>query len=201
VFLGSEDWEPYVNNRVLGTIAIICAPALLIEGLLLRGQENNVVSGIAGMVFMAGWICSNIGMQRMRATGNGTWGRAVLIIQLVGLVLAFLFGFVEATGLLDENNGVFNVLDAAWPLSMLWMLVVGITVIVARRLSGWQRYVPLLCPFWLPIALFLAAAFGEWAGLIGLAYAAVLWGLLGYIVLLNGDSRQQATPASRSRVR
>ncbi len=137
----------------------------------------------------------------MRATGNGTWGRAVLIIQLVGLILAFLFGFVEATGLLDENDVVFNVLDAAWPLSMLWMLVVGITVIVARRLSGWQRFVPLLCPFWLPIALFLAAAFGEWAGLIGLAYAAVLWGLLGYIVLLSGDSCPQATPASRSRVR
>jgi putative copper export protein len=50
------------------------------------------------MVFMAGWICSNIGIQRMRATGTGTWGRTVLLIQLVGLVLAFVFGFIEARG-------------------------------------------------------------------------------------------------------
>ena len=65
-----------MSNRVLGTIAMICAPALLIEALILRGQENSVVTGIASMVFMAGWICSNMGMRRMRATGTGTWGRA-----------------------------------------------------------------------------------------------------------------------------
>jgi hypothetical protein len=186
-----------MNDRVLGTIAMICAPALLIEALILRGQENNVVTGIASMVFMAGWICSNMGMRRMRATGTGTWGRAVLLIQLVGLVLAFIFGFIEATALLDENNIIWAVTDLAWPLSMLWMLVVGVSVIVARQLSGWQRFVPLLCPFWLPITLFLAAAFGEWAGYIGLGYAAVLWGLLGYVVLLGSDSRQGApTPES-----
>jgi hypothetical protein len=182
-----------MNNRVLGTIAMICAPALLVEALLLRGQVNNVVTGIAGMVFMAGWISSNIGMQRMRAAGAGKWGQAVLLVQLVGLVLAFLFGFVEATRLFDKNDIVFIVTDVAWSLSMLWMLVVGITVVVARRLSGWQRFIPLLCPFWLPIALFLSAALGDWAGFIGVGYAAVLWGLLGYIVFVSRD-RQQPTP-------
>ncbi len=187
-----------MNNRLLGTIAMICAPAMLVEVLVLGEQENNVVIGIASMVFMAGWICSNIGMQRMRAAGTGTWGRAVLLIQLVGLVLAFIFGFIEATALLDENNVVFIVTNAAWPLSMLWMIVVGITVIVARRLSSWQRFVPLLCPFWLPIALFLGAAFGDAAGgIVGFGYAAVLWGLLGYIVLSNS---QQPAPTPRPAV-
>lgn len=185
-----------MDNRVLGTIAIICAPALLIEGLLLGGQENAVITGIASMVFMAGWICSNIGMQRMRATGTGTWGRAVLLIQLVGLVLAFIFGFIEATALLDENNIVWVVTDAAWPLSMLWMLVVGITVIRAKRLSGWQRLVPVLCPFWLPLAALGGTVFGDAGGVIGLVYSAVLWFLLGYVVL-RSDSRQGApTPES-----
>ena len=60
-----------MNNRLLGTIAMLCAPALLIEGLLLGGQENALITGIASMIFMAGWICSNIGMWRMRATGIG----------------------------------------------------------------------------------------------------------------------------------
>ena len=183
-----------MDNRVLGVIAMICAPAML--GFMLGGEENALITGIASMVFMAGWICSNIGMQRMRATGTGTWGRAVLLIQLVGLVLAFIFGFIEATALLDENNIVWVVTDLAWPLSMLWMLVVGGTAIVARQLSGWQRFVPVLCPFWLPLSA-LGSAIGDAGGVIGLGYSAVLWFLLGYVAFLGSDSRQGApTPES-----
>ena len=183
-----------MNDRILGTIAMVCAPALLVEELLRQGQENALITGIASMVFMAGWICANMGMRRMRAAGTGKWGRAVLLIQLVGLVLAFMFGFFEATGLLGRESIIFNITDAAWPLSMLWMLVVGITVIRANRLSGWQRFVPLLCPFWLLIAIVGSIALGDTAGgLLGLGYAAVLWILLGYIVF-DGRERVGATP-------
>ena len=172
-----------MDNRVLGVIGMICAPAML--GFMLGGEENALITGIASMVFMAGWICSNIGMQRMRATGTCTWGRAVLVIQLVGLVLAFIFGFIEATALLDENNIIWVVTDLAWPLSMLWMVVVGVTVIVAKQLSGWQRFVPVLCPVWLPLAA-LGESFADAGGVaglgVGLGYSAVLWFLLGYVV-------------------
>lgn len=181
-----------MNNRLLGTIAISCAPALLIEDLLLRGQENAPITGIASMLFMAGWICSNIGMWRMRATGTDKWSRAVLLVQLVGLVLAFMFGLFEATGLLDRESIIFNITDAAWPLSMLWMIVVGVTVIVTKRLSGWQRFVPLLCPLWLPIAITLSIAFGDTVGgIVGFGYAAVLWGLLGYVVVRSDSPQHQ----------
>lgn len=74
----------------------------------------------------------------------------MLLVQLVGHVLAFAFGLFEATEILEDNNIVFVANDAAWPLSMAWVLVVGITVLVAKRLPGWWRFVPLLCPFWLP---------------------------------------------------
>ena len=181
-----------MNDRILGIIAMVCAPALLVEGLLVQGQENAVITGVASMVFMAGWVGSNVGMQRMRASGTGKWGRAVLLIQLIGLVLAFMFGFFEATGLLGRESIIFNITDAAWPLSMLWMLVVGITVIRANRLSGWQRFVPVLCPFWLLIAIVGSMAFGDTVGgFLGFGYAAVLWVLLGYIV--RGGSRQVGT--------
>jgi hypothetical protein len=173
---------------------MICAPALLIEELLLRGQESAAITGIASMVFMAGWICSNTGMRRMKATGTGTWGRTVLLIQLVGLVLAFAFGFFEATGLLGRESIVFNLTDVAWPLSMLWMVVVGITVIRAKQFAGWQRFVPLLCPLWLVIAIVASIAFGDTAGgILGLGYAAVLWILLGYVVV-RSDGRQPVSP-------
>ena len=125
------------------------------------------------------------------------------MIQLVGLVMAFMFEFFEATRLLGRESIIFNATDAAWPLSMLWMLVVGVSVIVARRLSGWQRFVPLLCPFWLPIALIASVALGDdvVGELIGFGIAAVLWMLLGYVVF--SEARQIAPtptppePASR----
>jgi hypothetical protein len=171
-----------MNNRTLGTIAMICAPALLVEGLLLRGGENAVITGIASMVFMAGWICSNTAMRRMRAAGTGRWGRAVLLIQLFGLVLAFMFGFFEATGLLGRESIIFNVTDAAWPLSMLWMLVVGVTVVVAKRLTGWRRFVPLVCPFWLLIFFAATPVFGEnTARVVGFGLTAIFWIALGYV--------------------
>jgi len=188
-----------MNNRVLGTIAMVCAPALLIEGLLVQAQENAVITGIASMVFMAGWICSNTGMRHMRAAGTGKWGRAVLLIQLVGLVLAFMFGFFEATSLLGRESIIFNITDAAWPLSMLWMLVVGITVILAKRLPGWKRFVPVLCPFWLVLAIAGSAVFGDAGGFLGLGFAAVLWILLGYVVLTAGSESGRPSPPSGKR--
>ena len=184
-----------MNGRTLGTIAMICAPALLLEGILVQGRENAIITGIASMIFMLGWICTNVGMRHMQAAGTGKWGRAVLLIQLVGLVLAFSFGFFEATGLLGRDSIIFNATDAAWPLSMLWMLVVGITVIVAKRLTGWRRFVPVLCPLWLLLALGGGSVLDDAGGYIGLAWSAVTWALLGYIVR---ESREQvgATPES-----
>ena len=184
-----------MSNRVLGAIAMICALGLLIGALLLQGREDGLVTGITGMVFMASWICANTVMRRMQATGTSTWGRAVLLIQLVGLVMAFMFEFFEATGLLGRESIIFNATDAAWPLSMLWMLVVGVTVIVAKRLSGWQRFVPLLCPFWLPIALIASVVLGDdvVGKLIGFGIAAVLWMLLGYVVF-SEDRQTAPTP-------
>jgi hypothetical protein len=176
-----------MSNRMLGTIAMICAPALLVEALITGGEEKSLVIGLASMVFMAGWICSNTVMRRTRAAGTGRWGRAVLLVQLVGLVLAFLFGLFEATGLLGRDNLAFNVVDAAWPLSMLWMLVVGITVVIAGRMSGWRRFVPLLCGLWFPLGGVAMVAFGDESGVVGFGLAAVFWVLLGHVARSSDD--------------
>src|SRR5919112_2956777 len=95
--------ETSMNDRTLGNIAMICAPALLVEALITGGEERPVVIGLASMVFMAGWICSNTVMRRRRAAGTGPWGRALLLVQLATLTLAFLFRLVEATGLLGSG--------------------------------------------------------------------------------------------------
>ena len=102
-----------MNNRTLGTIAMICAPALLIEEHLLRGalaawsgkrrHHGHRERDLHGRMDL-----SNTGMRRMEATGTGTWDHAALLIQLVGLVLAFKFGFFEATRLLGRESIVVN---------------------------------------------------------------------------------------------
>ena len=187
-----------MNDQTLGNIAMICAPALLVEALLTGGEERPLVIGLASMVFMVGWICSNTVMRRTRAAGTGRWGRAVLLVQLVGLVLACLFGFFEATGLISDNDVVFVATDLAWPLSMLWMLIVGISVIVAGWMSGWRRFAPLLCGTWLPLSIPLQAVLGEQTGSIMFGVSAVFWVLLGLAV--RGGS-EGTVPAPEPAVR
>jgi hypothetical protein len=170
-----------MKNQTLGTIAMLCAPGLLLGGLLTPDNEDPLIMGLASMVFMLGWICSNMAMRRLEAAGTDRWGHAVLSIQLVGLVLAFLFGLFEATGLF-EGTIIFTITNAAWPLSMLWMLVVGITVITARRFTGWRRFVMVLCPFWLLVAILGSIALGPAGENLGAGFSAVMWILLGLAV-------------------
>jgi hypothetical protein len=169
-----------MNRRTLGIIAMICAPAMLVEVLLNGNNQNPLITGVASMVFMAGWLCANMGMQQLHAAGRRYGGRTVLRIQWVGLLLAFLFGLFEATGWIGEENPLFLITDMAWPLSMLFMFVVGGYVIIAKRLPGWRRFVPMLCPVWL--LLTIALGDNQQAALIGFGYAAVAWIALGYVV-------------------
>ena len=189
-----------MNNRTLGTIAMICAPALMADAIITGGEYRPAVIGAASMVFMAGWICANTVMRRMQAAGTGGWGRAVLRIQLAGLVLAFLFGLVEATGLLATESLAFTVLDVSWPLSMVWMLVVGVFVIAAKRLAGWRRFVPVLCvPVWLAGLTVGTFLLPEAVGSpVGFGVGAAMWALLGLAVRDPDESRIEASPEPAS---
>ena len=179
---------------MLGTVAMFCAPALLVEAVITKDQGNHLVVGIASMVFMFGWICSNTAMRRLRAAGTGKWGRAVLLVQLVGLVLAFASGLFEATGLFGRGDTIFDVADSAWPLSMIWMfLPVGISAILAGRLPGWRRFVPMLCGSWLPLSFALMPLFGDSAVYVGFGMTAVFWLMLG-LVVRNSEERIQVAP-------
>ena len=185
-----------MNNRILGTIAMICAPALFIEGLT-TANLNNVTIGIASMIFMIGWAASNIGMQRMQAIGTGMAAKIVLWVQLFGILMAMLFGFLEATAILPEDNWFFIFTDMCWPLSMVFMIVVGIMAIRANRWAGWQRFAPLMCAAWLPVAMLIGMgaesnpALETLSVTVGFAWTGVTWFVLALIVR---SSATLATP-------
>ena len=185
-----------MNTRTFGTLAMVCAPALLVETLITGGREMPLVTGIASMIFMFGSLCSHIGLWRLAATGKGWWGRAVLGIELGLVSLAFLFGLFEATGTLGEGNIIWALTDIAWPLSMVFMLVVGVTAAVVGRLPVPYRFVPLLCGLAFPLSILIDVASG--AGMDGQIMAltffsmtTAFWFLLGLAV-----RQSQAMPAS-----
>lgn len=182
-----------MNNRTLGTIAMICAPAMLVEGLIPGSADMPLVVGTASMVFMAGAFASLLGLWRAGATGQNWWGRGVLGLQLLLVTLAFCFGLFEATALVPEENPLFIVTDMAWPLSMLTMNLVGITAAVVGRLPGWQRFALLPCGLALPTTILMGAIMGEGmqSALIGLIFfgmLAIFWGLMGFVVRQSEDA-------------
>jgi hypothetical protein len=191
-----------VNNRTLGTIAMICAPAMLVEALIPGGNEIPVVVGTASMLFMLGSLCSHIGLWRAAATGSAWWGRGILGFQILLVSLAFLFGLFEATGLVGEENILFTITDIAWPLSMVFMLAVGGATIAARRLPGWHRFAPLFCGLSFPTTILLSLATGmdmqsQVAGIIFFGMLAVFWMLLGFVVRQTDAAPEPAAAPAR----
>ena len=180
-----------MNTRTLGTIAMILSPALLIEALTFTNGENHLVTGICSFFFMLGWLCSNLAMQQMQAIGTGLAAKIVLWIQFVGIFLAMFFGIFEATQIVSEESLLFTIADLCWPLSMVFMIVVGIMAIRAKRWAGWQRFIPLICALWLPASILVMMPFGEnaavenVAAVFGFGWTAIAWFTLARIIRSN----------------
>ena len=167
--------------RLLGTIGMVCAPMLLLAGLLypLGGAAAPVASAL-GMLYLAGWAASAAGMRQLRVAGRPSG--AVFVAQLTGLSLALTFNVLEMARANPESL-LFRVTDLAWPASHVFMLVVGALVLAARVWRGWRKWTPLLCGLTLP-ALFAARPLlgGEVGGFVFGAATAVTFMLLGYAV-------------------
>jgi hypothetical protein len=85
------------GTRILGVIGIIGAPWMFIDFVNNGLYEHFMLTPISGMrnfIFMAGWICSVIGLYKLGAEGNKRWARIILIVQLVLLSLAALWSII-----------------------------------------------------------------------------------------------------------
>jgi len=152
-----------VTERLLGTLGMLASPMMLVEMLFFgfRQHGSNRVIGLLGVIYTVGWFCSALGMRRSRATGDTALSKGVFVLQLVGLVLAFFWSLQELihTGV-DKSGLFYGVTDAAWPLSHLFMLVIGILTVRAGVWEGWRRFAPLLVGLALPAAIAAASVFG-----------------------------------------
>jgi hypothetical protein len=177
-----------MNNKTLGTLALAGAPFLslgvYLEELYPTALHDSWFTGACGLVYISGWSCSMIAMQRLEATGKNRFGKAVLRVILAMLLLANFSNMYQLLFPQDKSM-LFWTLDVFWPLSNLMMLVVGIAVVMAKGLPGWRRYVPLAVGLWLPTALLTVQLFGRTAPvfLFGSAYSVIAWTLLAVAVL------------------
>jgi len=161
------------------------AVAGLVAGPIEEGA-NSRLELAGGFVFQIGVLCLVAALWSTDGTGTGRWGRAVLGVEAVLVVLAMGWTVPHLFEPNMTSDGIMAALDAAWPLSMLWLIVQGVTVARARRWPGSLRWLPLVASLWFPVAI-LASAAGEWPGLV----VSSLWLLVTYVplgVLLMRDA-------------
>jgi hypothetical protein len=64
------------------------------------------------------------------------------------------------------------------------MLFIGIKVLLAKQLTSWRRYVPLITGLWLPFSFLVQFVFGQGVLFMNISsfYSLVAWTLLGYSI-------------------
>ncbi|RAK62931.1 hypothetical protein [Hymenobacter edaphi] len=171
-----------MNHRPLGLAAILLSPLMALMLTMYHWPQHHVIGDVAGGLFLLGWLCSAVGMRRLRVLGPGVVARGLSALQIILLGLAACQQLFDATtGRLD--TWYYFVCDMAWPGSMVMMLITGALVWRAGVWADWRHFVPALCGLTLPLALLTQVLVGELAaGIVFGGYSGVLWALLGLAV-------------------
>ncbi|MBV9928573.1 MAG: hypothetical protein JOZ96_26390 [Acidobacteria bacterium] len=179
---------PFLTTKLLGTLGVVGAQMFVLDAVYRRayglgGGPNDRVSSVLNLLYVVGWASSAVALRRLRATGRGRAARAAFIIQCAGLALA---GFVALAEALDlgavTTQPFYFVLDAAWPLSHLFMLAVGALVRRAGVWRGWRRLGCFACGLALPSYFAALPLLGEDARFAFVALVTAGFTLLGIAV-------------------
>lgn len=173
-----------MRNKTPGIIALTGAPFLFI-GYFVESNwpryEDSSFTGVWGLIYITGWMCTMLAFQRAGVTGNSRFGKSILWIILATLSLANLSNIVQLFVPANKPAWFFYI-DLFWPLSNLLMLPVGIAVIKARQVSGWKRYWPFITGLWFPVSIGALILFGknEVTMMVGGIYSLIAWSILAY---------------------
>ncbi|UFH56837.1 hypothetical protein [Spirosoma sp. KNUC1025] len=120
-----------------------------------------------------------------------------MAVSLVSLVLADIWNVYEII-LPNHNTWLYYFLDSFWPISNVVMLGVGIAVVRAGRLTGWKRYVPLLCGLWLPLTILLTFTLPAVGFALSNGYTLIAWTLLAIVVRTSHKPVNEETDDRRA---
>ena len=187
-----------LDNRKLGTIAIVASPLMLAEFILsstrhLIGGEFGPADAVIGLIYLAGFFATLMGLRTLRITGSDRWTTILFGVQVALLLLAALQQVLELAGASTES-AIFGLADAAWPFSHMLMCVTGIAILRARRWTDYRRYLPFLCGFAVPALIAFQLLSGKGAGRITFGLLTLLgFGLLGYSLRSSSPDRYGET--------
>lgn len=179
---------PTISTHTLGLIAMVGAPAMLLEAARhgfqkTMNEDTDVLGALLYAAFSVGWLCAMIGLRRLRATGRGPVGRVIATLPVVTISLAVMQSLMDILRV-STANPLYVVTDLAWPLSMLLTFVVSVAALFARELPGLARLVPLLCGISLPLTIVVMGVTGQDLPMWVFGWhTAVGWALLGFILL------------------
>lgn len=175
-----------ITNRGLGTCGMMAAPFLTLMLLSIQAANGNHTSlgGFFGLVYMLGWQCSIVGLLKMRAAGQKNSDNLVLYAQLALLSLANIWNVwvMIAPG---NSTRLFFTLGLFWPLSNLFMLVVGVVIAKKAVLAGWRRYIVFAVGLWYPFTFGTSVLVGpasQLANFPSAVYSVIAWTLMGWLV-------------------
>ena len=182
--------------RSLGLIGMLFAPGILVEVsvrqlLSLPNDPPSAISSVLGLLYIVGWMGSMVGFRMMRLTGNGLAARIIFPIQMLGLGLASCQQLIELSGSQTLRNSMFfGICDAAWPLSHLFMLVVGGMVLATGRVHGAWRFAALGCGLALPLGFAArTVSYGIFLDTFGVL-TTLCFGVVAWTVCRAGSGRE-----------
>lgn len=177
-----------MTTNQLCLVALLGAPFLCI-GVYVEAYYaplgNSWWTGVWGLLYITGWIASMEAMRRLNLAGTDRFGRSIVWVVLATLLIANVSNVWQAVAP-TYKPVLFVALDMGWPVSNVLMLAVGVAVLRANRLRGWQRWVPLAVGLWLPLTM--AVSQTPIVLHVSNLYSAVAWSLLA-VVLLRETAR------------
>jgi hypothetical protein len=183
--------------RLLGAVGMLASPLMLVEGIRcgFGPSRMDVPTSVGGCVYMLGVLASVVGLRRLRAGGDGPLAAALHAFQLLVIAAAFCWSAAFLfTGPRGGRGVAWAIGDAAWPLTHLSMLALGICTVAARRFAGWRCVAPLAPGLALPsFVAFTAAAVPRPVAAAGFGVlTAAGFLLLGYTVFTSADGSRRA---------
>ena len=147
---------------------------------------NQAVEIWGSLAFQLGVVALLVAMRGTDATGTSRWGRWVLSVEAVLMALAIAWTvphLADPNYQANNDNVILTVLDVAWPLSMLGLVAVGVTVVRAHRWPSPLRWLPLAASLLIPVDILTMLLLGPWAEIVVRAvYMSATYGALGILL-------------------
>jgi uncharacterized membrane protein len=146
---------------------------------------GSTIGDLTGLIFQVG--LGGLLLVQLRTGATGTSKTAVVLLRVQLAVLAVAAAWSLVHGVLPspaDEAAWLMVGDAAWPLSMLGMAIIGVVVAAVGRWRGLLRWWPLFAQSWLLVALPAQAVLGEGAAAtaVGVAHLLLGYGVLGVLL-------------------